>query len=128
MGACVAPVILLVDDEADLVSILAEALRHELPNHTIQVATSFDQGEAVLDEIGADDLALLILDHALDGQTGVDFLQRNASRLEGVPRILYTGQAPQAAVEAAQQLQAEVLWKPTPLTEWLQAVQRALGR
>ena len=123
------PVILLVDDEHDLVTMLAEVLTHRRTDHDVLVATSFDEADQTLQmlEVDGRDLALLVLDHALDGRTGLELIEANQQQLASTPRILYTGQATQEITRAAEQLNATVMWKPAPLQQWLTAVEQALS-
>lgn len=118
----VKPVILLVEDEEDLLSVLSEAITMKFPDYEVASASTPEQAEALLDDLEAtgSELALLIVDHQLGGdRTGLDLLE---SRNMKVPSIIFTGQAPPAVERRALAFGAKVLWKPIPLKTLLAEV------
>jgi DNA-binding NtrC family response regulator len=126
----VKPVILLVDDEQDLVAVLAEAAGLALPAFEIVETTSIDEAEAILADLEATDtpLSLVVVDHALGGRTGMEFIEALQERYPSVPSILFTGRAPADIEERAKKLGARVLWKPIRLKAWIGEVRALLPK
>ncbi|MEQ1501141.1 MAG: response regulator [Myxococcota bacterium] len=119
------PVILLVDDEEDLVSVLRDAIDLSLPAYRAVGSTSVEDAEATLASLQGE-LSLVCVDHRLGGRTGLEFLESLADRYPGVPSILFTGQASPSVEQRARQVGARVLWKPIRLSQWLGEVQALL--
>ncbi|UCE87069.1 MAG: response regulator [Deltaproteobacteria bacterium] len=91
--------LLLVDDEARILSSLRRALRRE--GYEVHTAESPDEALRALD---AGSFDLILADYRMPGMTGVEFLARAAERWPDAVRILLTGwseQVPRAALEAA---------------------------
>lgn len=93
------PVILCIDDQREVLT----ALRKDLENFTshcelIDCESAGEAGE-VLDEIDADgrELALVVCDHVMPGQSGVAFLTdlRQDLRFPRTKKLLLTGLATQ---------------------------------
>ena len=120
-------VILLVDDEEDLVSVLADAIDLSMPGYRPVGSTSVEDAEQTLRELGEESLSLVCVDHRLGGRTGLEFLESLRDRYPTVPSILFTGQAAPWVEERAQQVGARVLWKPIRLSKWLGEVQALLA-
>ena len=123
------PVILLLDDEEDLVTVLAAALARELPAYEVIGSTSVEHAEELLTdlEVNGTHLSLVVVDHILGGITGLQFLEELRTRFPEVPSILYTGRAPKEVEERARRVGARVLWKPIPLSRWLGEVNQMLS-
>lgn len=123
------PVILLVDDEEDLVQVMATSLSHALPEHLVQTATSLDEALETIQRLeGTEDhLGLVLVDHVLGGRTGLELLEFLHEHHPGVPKLLFTGQASEQVEERAEQLGVRVLWKPMRLAALQDEVRRALG-
>lgn len=123
------PVILVLDDEADLLQVLKEALCHALPEYDIRATATVEQAESVLEELNRSGgtLALAVVDHMLGGPTGIDFLEQLKGRQPGVPAMLFTGQAPATVEARAAAINVKVLWKPLPLSTWLAEVRQQLS-
>lgn len=121
------PVILLVDDEEDLVSVLTDAIHLSLPGYEAVGSTSVEDAERALAQVGADQLSLVCVDHRLGGRTGLEFLEEVRRRFPNVPSILFTGQASVTVEERAHQVGARVLWKPIRLSQWIGEVQSMLA-
>jgi DNA-binding NtrC family response regulator len=119
-------VILLVDDEEDLVSVLTDAIDLSLPGYRAVGSTSVEDAEQKLASIDADKLSLVCVDHRLGGRTGLEFLESLKTRYPDVPSILFTGQASASVEERATRAGAVVLWKPIRLSQWLGKVQSLL--
>ncbi len=120
------PVILLVDDEEDLVSVLRDAIELSLPDYEAVGSTSVEDAERALDAVGSDQLSLVCVDHRLGGRTGIEFLEEVRRRFPHVPSILFTGQASVSVEQRARQVGAKVLWKPIRLSQWIGVVQQML--
>lgn len=121
------PVILLVDDEEDLVTVLREAIDLSLPGYRAVGSTSADDAERLLDTLGRGELCLVCVDHRLGGRTGLELLERIRRRYPHMPAMLFTGQAPPAVEIRAKELGARVVWKPLRLSQWLGEVHALLG-
>ncbi|MEQ1569488.1 MAG: response regulator [Myxococcota bacterium] len=119
-------VILLVDDEEDLVSVLSDAIGLSLPGYRAVASTSVEDAEQKLAALDADQLSLVCVDHRLGGRTGLEFLESLRKRYPHVPSILFTGQATPSVEARAQRVGARVLWKPIRLSQWLGEVQSML--
>jgi len=122
-----ASVILLVDDEHDLIQVLADALGEVMPGYEVALAHTFDEADAAIRELhGEQRLALVVVDHMLGGRTGLDLLRQLHADKSSVPSILFTGQADEEVAEQAAAVGARVLWKPLRLREWLKEVRSLL--
>ncbi len=119
------PVILLVDDERDLIEVLRDAIGMALPDYEAVVTTSLDDAEAVLASLDYDP-SLVCVDHKLGERTGLEFLEALSLRSPGMPKILFTGQAPPDVEARAEALGARVLWKPFGLSTWIGEVRQML--
>ncbi|MCB9684194.1 MAG: response regulator [Alphaproteobacteria bacterium] len=121
------PVILLVDDEEDLVSVLTDAIHLSMPGYEAVGSTSVEDAEKALANVSAGQLSLVCVDHRLGGRTGLEFLEEVRRRFPDVPSILFTGQASLSVEERAHQVGARVLWKPIRLSQWIGEVQAMLS-
>ncbi|MFT4628590.1 MAG: DNA-binding NtrC family response regulator [Myxococcota bacterium] len=119
------PMILLVDDEPDLLGVLAEALGMAMPEYLVKTLSSYEDAEAALDAL-EDDLRLVVVDHLLGDRTGLDLLGRLRRTHPSVPSILFTGQATTDVEHHARAYGARVLWKPVRLRAWITEVRSAL--
>lgn len=116
------PTIVIVDDDRVLLSSLARLLA----GRDLHVEV-FDTAEAAmkwLDQGGQPDV--VISDHSLPGQGGLDFLRALHERCPTAGRILHTGDA--AVTEKLIDADFAVLLKPVPPTLLRQVVDRLLGR
>lgn len=120
------PVILLLDDEKDLIEVLRDALDLSLPGYRAVASTSVEDAESVLESL-AQAPSLVCVDHKLGEKTGIDFLESLQQRYPGVPKILFTGQAPPGVELRARRLGARVLWKPFGLSQWIGEVREMLA-
>jgi len=118
------PVILLVDDEQDLLQVMSTALGLSLPDYEIVGTTTADEATEIIEDLAAmgTPLALVLVDHVLGGETGLDLLDRIRVSYPEVPALVVTGQAPQDVEEQARQAGARVLWKPMRLKQLLDEV------
>lgn len=120
------PVILLVDDEKDFVSVLQDAIDLSLPAYRAVCSTSVDDAESVLRDLQGE-LSLVCVDQRLGGKTdGVEFLEGLQGRYPHVPSVLITGQATPREAERARKVGAHVLWKPLRLSDWLGEIKNLL--
>ncbi|MBT3219729.1 MAG: response regulator [Proteobacteria bacterium] len=125
----VPPVILLVDDEFDLLQVLAEAVRLRLPKYDVVEATSIEQAEEALSNLNATrtPLALMVVDHRMGERTGLEFIQQAQRRYPDVPTMMYTGQASSGIEAQAQAAGVKVLWKPVKLMELIHEIETLVG-
>jgi DNA-binding NtrC family response regulator len=123
------PFILLVDDEADLVDVLADALTAGIPGARVVRAAGSADAVTVLDRLlqEGDAPDLLLTDQGLGDGLGLDLIEALRERLPQLRAVLYTGQAGPEVVAAASRLRARVLWKPIRLATLLAEVRGALA-
>ncbi|MEN0060868.1 MAG: response regulator [Myxococcota bacterium] len=127
LGQALKPVILLVDDEADLVEVLQDAIQVCLPDYRAVASTSADEAEASLQTLASDEeLSLVCVDHRLGGRNGLDLLETLRPRYPNVPSILFTGQATPNDEARAYAVGARVLWKPLRLSSWIEQIEQLL--
>lgn len=118
-GPATAPLVLLVDDEPAIRTLLAE----ELQDHGFRVeqAASAEDALALLaDTAATEPVALLITDLSMPGMNGVRLIREAQSRHPGLRAILMTGYAGDAAslaVRGALSGAFTLLRKPTSGTE-----------
>jgi CheY-like chemotaxis protein len=118
---------LLVDDEVDLVQVLAEALAVARPDVPVLTAGSFDEALTQLDRSEPDGPAVVVADHGIGGRTGTELLEAVRGRFPATRLMLFTGQASPVAEARARAIGASVLWKPIELKQWIRAVENLLG-
>lgn len=126
------PVILLVEDELDLLQVVATALSRVLPGYDVIASQSVGEAEECLDDLEATGtpLALAVVDHMLGGTgggSGLDLVERIHRAWPEIPTFLFTGQAPPPVEERARRVGTRVLWKPMRLKTLLGEVQGALA-
>ena len=122
------PVILMVDDEPEVREIFAIAMERWLPGYAVEQASSSAEAIRVLDRLEGAPLALVVADHRLGGDTGVDLMGLVQQRFPDSARLLFTGQASAFDEQRARDLGAEVLWKPVRLQEFLDTVTALIDR
>ena len=117
----IGPTVLLVDDEAEFVEVLAERLE----NRGLRVRTA-DSGEAALrlaDEMSFD---AILLDLAMPGLDGIDTLRRLRESNPDLQVILLTGHATvDTGVQAMKLGAVDVLEKPADLGRLLEKIDAA---
>jgi len=123
------PVILLVDDEADLLDVMSTTIQLNMPEYDVAIAENIDDAILFVDSLGEQgkELALTVVDHVLGGRTGFEFIQLLNHRFPDVPKMMFTGQAPASVERSAKKIGARVLWKPVPLSTLMGEVQQMLG-
>ena len=89
--------ILCVDDQREILSTVKRELSVFEDAYTIVECESATEAEEVLNELMEENqtVSLIICDHIMPGENGVDFLVRlnQDTRFKGIPRILLTGLA-----------------------------------
>ena len=114
--------ILLVDDEEELVTTLAERL--ELRGLQAQMATN---GEAALNLIETDPPQIVILDVLMPGLGGLEVLKRIKVRKPQIPVILLTGRgSTKEGIEGMQLGAVDYLMKPINIEELIKKMQKAM--
>lgn len=114
--------ILLVDDEVEFITTLAERL--ELRDITARVA--YD-GESALREVNANEPQVMILDVMMPGIKGIDVLQRVREEHPRVQVILLTGQGKtRDGIEGMRYGAFAYLTKPLDLEELIQTLGEAM--
>ncbi len=117
------PVVLLVDDEAHILSALQRVLRRE----AYEVITAASPADAFA-LLGQRAIAVVVSDQKMPGASGVAFLREVAARFPATKRILLTGwpeEIPQRE-RAAAKLEA-ILPKPWDEVELKATLQRCVG-
>ena len=108
--------VLLVDDEAEFASTLAERLN--LRGFSASVALD---GESALARLEEEDFDLVLLNVMLPGMHGIEVLRRIRESYPALPVILLTGQAgAKDGIEGMKQGAGGYLTKPVDLHELLE--------
>ena len=116
--------ILIVDDEEDLVSILAERLA--LRGFQVEAATC---GAEAMRHVREDDFSVLILDVKMPGIDGLALLAEIKQRHPDLPVILFTGHGSVADAEKGMEEGAfDYLMKPINIDELIEKIRSATGR
>lgn len=115
---------LLVDDEEDFVSTLAERLRMR----GIQ-ATIAGNGEEALRSIASDPPHVVILDVMMPGMSGLDVLRRIKADFTGIEVILLTGiGSTREGVEGMRLGALDYLMKPLQIEELIEKLRDAVDK
>jgi len=116
--------ILVVDDEADVRTIIVDALRDE--GHTVDTAAS---GETALEKLSAGDFDLAFVDINLPGISGFDLLDRHGEADDETAIVIITGRTTVAnAIEATRRGAYDYLTKPFDLDDLRSLARRVLER
>lgn len=116
--------ILLVDDEEDFASTLAERLG--LRGFQAEVATS---GTEALRHLREDDFSVLILDVKMPGIDGLGLMVQIKRKRPDLPVILLTGHGSVANAETGMKEGAfDYLMKPIDIDELTEKIRDAVGR
>jgi CheY-like chemotaxis protein len=121
-----APTILLVDDQHDILSLVHSALQ-TLQRAELEIVEA-TSGEDALLEVGRRKVDLLILDYRLPGMTGIELMHHVRARQPDVRVILITGITDRKARDEMLNAGAAAIFeKPIPLGDFLGTVERNLG-
>lgn len=121
-----APAILLVDDQRDILRLLHSAL-DTLRNPELEILEA-DSGEAALHEVGSRRVDLLITDYNLPGITGIELMHKARAGQPDMRVILITGNTDRKVRDEMLNAGAVAVFsKPVPLGDFLDAVERGLG-
>ena len=116
--------ILIVDDEQDFVSTLAERLT--LRGFQVEAAT---RGIDALRHVSEDDFSVLILDVKMPGIDGLELLAEIKQKHPDLPVILLTGYGSVADAERGiGEGACDYLMKPIDIDELIEKVRNAVGR
>src|SRR5512143_369714 len=120
------PAILLVDDQHDVLTLLHSALDTlRRPELEILEAAS---GEEALEQVNRRQIDLLVTDYRLPGMNGIELLERTRAAKPGTRTILITGLSDsQVRDDIRRAGAAAYFYKPIPLGDFLDAVERNLG-
>lgn len=116
------PIIMIVEDDADIGLFLQQLIEEETPYHTIVV----DQGQKALEQAPTVRPCLLILDYRLPGINGLevyDRLQEDVAT-RGVPTIMMSATLPTQEIERRGLFQ---LRKPMSINHVIRMITHALA-
>ena len=113
--------VLLVDDEARFVEILAERL--QVRGVTADTATS---GEAALKLIQEKDFDVVLLDLSMPGMDGIEVLRKMKKAKPALQVIILTGQGSiQATVEVMKEGAMNFMEKPVDINRLIETIREA---
>ena len=119
------PRILLVDDQRDILKLLHSTLN--TLSHELDILEA-PSGEEALLEASRNKVDLLVSDYRLPGITGVELMHKIRVKCPDVRVILVTGITDRKARDEILNAGAAAVFdKPISLTDFLDAVERALG-
>lgn len=123
------PVVLLVEDEDDLLEVMAFAVGRALPDHEVLSASTAADALEVVERVHSEQrgLALAMVDHLLGGESGLTVVERIRELHPGTPMLMLTGQATPDVEERAQEVGVRVLWKPMRLKQIVSEVASAIA-
>lgn len=114
--------ILLIDDETEFTSALAERLR--LRGYD---ATTTDDGESGIALIQKEDFNIIVLDLMMPGMSGLDTLQQTKKIKPDLPVILLTGHgSTKEGVEGMRLGATDYLMKPLDINDLLAKINETL--
>lgn len=118
------PVILLVDDEAEMRSVLELNLKEHFE---VESAASANEAEMMLATRSYD---VVVCDHLMPTEEGLAFLTRARTRFPKVQRILITGYMNPELLSRSTAVAglASCLMKPVPTPDLIEAIRLALPR
>ena len=116
--------VLVVDDEEEFVSTLAERL--ELRGFSVHTAHSGEEALAELEETSAD---VVVLDVLMPGMDGIDTLREMKNSWPLMEVVMLTGHATvESAIEGMKLGAYDYLMKPTQTDELVEKIQKAHAR
>lgn len=113
--------VLLVDDEAEFVSALAERL--DMRGFDAQTATS---GEEALERINASPPDVVLLDVLMPGMNGLEVLKRIKASHPQIQVILLTGRGSWDGIQGIREGAYDCLMKPIQIEELMQIMADAM--
>lgn len=117
--------ILIVDDHRDVIRLLHSALE-SLP-HEFEMLEALSGEEAFL-ELSGQKIDLLVVDYMLPGMTGLELFEKFQKRNDDAQIIFISGTKDRKARKKLEEAGAYGFFeKPVSLTDFLDAVERALG-
>ena len=120
-----APRILLVDDQRDILKLLHSTI--DTLKHDLEIIEAPSGEEAML-EASREKIDLLVADYRLPGITGVELMHKIRAKYPDVRVVLVTGMTDRDARENILNAGALAVFdKPISMTDFLDAVERALG-
>ena len=121
-----APTILLVDDQRDILRLLHSTL-DTLKIKELEIIEA-PSGEEALLEIGRRKVDLLVCGYLLPGITGIELMHKMRVRQPDVKVILIAGTTDRKAREEILNAGAVAIFdKPVPMADFLDIVERSLG-
>ncbi len=118
------PRILLIDDQRDILKLLHSTL--DTLAHELEIVEA-PSGEEALLEASREQIDLLVADYRLPGITGVELMNKVRAQYPDVQVILITGMTERKARDEILNAGAAAVFdKPVSLTDFLDAVERAL--
>ncbi len=121
-----APRILLVDDQRDVLRLLHSAL-DTLQLKELEVIEA-PSGEEALLTVGRHKVDLLVTDYYLPGMNGIELMHKMRVRIPDVRVVLMTGRTDRKARDEMLNAGATAIFnKPIPLADFLDIVERSLG-
>jgi PAS domain S-box-containing protein len=120
VNARVAGVVLIVDDDAAARDVAAAFIEQD--GYTVRLAASGQEALACLER---SDVTLALVDYAMPGMSGAEFVRRAREQRSGLPVIFVTGNPDALAAEAAPDT-APVVVKPYTRAGLADAVRHAL--
>jgi CheY-like chemotaxis protein len=121
-----APTILLVDDQRDILRLLHSTL-DTLHNKELEVIEA-PSGEEALLSIQRRKIDLLVTDYRLPGMSGIELMHKMRVRQPDVRVIIISGMTERKAREEILNAGAVAIFdKPIPLADFLDIVERSLG-
>ncbi len=120
-----APSILLVDDQRDILRLLRSALN--TIGHELDIIEAPSGEEAML-EASRRHIDLLVVDYLLPGMNGIELVHKIRGRHPEVKVILVSGMSDRKARDEMINAGAVAMFdKPIPLADFLDSVERSLG-
>jgi DNA-binding NtrC family response regulator len=118
------PSILIIDDNADSLSVLAELLLATGAGSVRQVSSA----EAALDILKTESFSIILSDYCLEGMNGVEFLERLRQMGNRTPVVMLSG-APdkQGVIRATKLERVDFFPKPFRMAELTGAMERLLA-
>ena len=117
------PSLLVVDDESELTGFVRDALEGEFEVETAQSTAEADM------HLGLRHFDVVLADHMMPGETGLEFLMRSREHFPQMKRILMTGYLNPELISRAQNLAdlSSYLIKPINMQQLRTAVFGALA-